>query len=141
MWGSDESWDKPEQNAIDSMELVIPGIKEHMLWHDYLTPDTYAALGEVGSPAIGIAQCIGQVGQNRVSAVSPVSGLFYTGAEVGKNMSGIGTEMATKIGLACGNYIVKNTDLTGFGKLKSTATRYIGSAPVIRSFKSASEIP
>ncbi|MBN1289290.1 MAG: NAD(P)/FAD-dependent oxidoreductase [Actinobacteria bacterium] len=141
MWGSSEPWNKPEQDAIDAMELMIPGVKDHLMWYEYLTPDTYAALGEVGSPAIGIAQCIGQVGEDRTSAISPLKGLFYVGAEVGKNMSGIGTEMSTRIGLACGNYIVKNSDLTGFGKLKSTATRYIGAAPVIKAFKTANDMP
>ncbi|MBN1289763.1 MAG: NAD(P)/FAD-dependent oxidoreductase [Actinobacteria bacterium] len=141
MWGCKEPWNKCEQDALDAMELMIPGFKEHLMWYEYMTPDTYAALGEVGSPAIGIAQCIGQVGEERPSAVSPVKGLFHVGAEVGKNMSGVGTDMATRIGLACGDYIVRNSDMSSGRKLIKVAVGYAGKAPVVKQVRSATEMP
>jgi len=47
--------------------------------------------GEGGS-IIGIGQTVNQVHEHRPSAVSPIKGLYYCSADVGK--TGIGTELA-----------------------------------------------
>ncbi|MBN1288745.1 MAG: NAD(P)/FAD-dependent oxidoreductase [Actinobacteria bacterium] len=104
-----QPYNKIEEDALSTIEQVVPGFKEHLMWYEFLTPETYIALGEQGGPAIGIGQCVGQVGKNRPSSKSPVEGLYYVGAECGVDMSGIGTDMATRCGLKCGDYIVQNS--------------------------------
>lgn len=107
-YDSKEGYEKMLPLAIESVEHAFPGYKEHMIWHDFLTPDTYMVFGEKKAPAIGIAQCIGQVGDKRPSSISPIPGLYYVGGEAGKNISGIATEMCVHSGIACGDYILKN---------------------------------
>ncbi|MBN2169608.1 MAG: NAD(P)/FAD-dependent oxidoreductase [Actinobacteria bacterium] len=112
MYESKEDFSKMEPLAMEAVEHVLPGFKEHIMWHDFLTPNTYIALGEYLAPAIGIAQCMGQIGEKRPSSISPVPGLFYVGGEAGKNISGIATDMCTKVGLACADYILQNVLVT-----------------------------
>lgn len=100
-----EPFAKAEQMGLDAMEEVIPGFKEHIIWHDFNTPETFLALGKEGAPAIGVAQCLNQVGNNRPSGKSPIPGLFYCGADTGKNNAGIGCDMSTRSGLAVGDYL------------------------------------
>ncbi|MBN1289287.1 MAG: NAD(P)/FAD-dependent oxidoreductase, partial [Actinobacteria bacterium] len=104
-YGPEDNWPKWEQKALDSIEYSYPGIKDHIIWKDFLTPGTYAALGEEGSPLIGIGQTYKQVGKNRPSSISPVKGLYHVGAEAGKGSSGIGMELASISGLRCADYI------------------------------------
>lgn len=103
-----DPYEKSEQMGLDAMEEVFPGFKEHIVWHDFNTPDTFLALGKEGAPAIGLAQCLNQVGENRPSGKSPIPGLFYCGADTGKNNSGIGCDMSTRSGLAVGDYVANN---------------------------------
>ncbi|MBN1289168.1 MAG: NAD(P)/FAD-dependent oxidoreductase [Actinobacteria bacterium] len=109
MYESKDDYSKMEPLALDSVEYVIPGFKENLMWYDFLDPSTYIALGEQLAPAVGLAQCVGQVGASRPSSKSPVEGLYYVGGEAGKNISGIATDMCTKSGLACADYIIQNT--------------------------------
>lgn len=103
-----EEHSKMEQLMLQALEHVIPGINEHMMWHDFLSPETYMVYGEQCAPAIGIAQCMGQVGKKRPSSVSPINGLFYVGGEAGRDISGVACDMCTKSGLACADYILRN---------------------------------
>lgn len=98
---------KIEKYAIESVDGLIPGFKDHIEYCDLLTPKTYAVFGEDDAPIIGIAQSLGQVGRNRPSSVSPLRGLFFVGGEAGRNVSGVACDMATNSGLACGDYILK----------------------------------
>ncbi|MBN1289262.1 MAG: NAD(P)/FAD-dependent oxidoreductase [Actinobacteria bacterium] len=107
-YDSREDYKKMEPLAIESVDHAFPGFKEHMIWYDFLTPETYIAFGEKKAPAIGIAQCIGQVGEKRPSSVSPVPGLYFVGGEAGRNISGIATEMCVHSGIVCVDYILKN---------------------------------
>ncbi|MBN2168221.1 MAG: NAD(P)/FAD-dependent oxidoreductase [Actinobacteria bacterium] len=107
-YDSKEDFKKMEPLAIESVEHAFPGFKENMIWHDFLTPETYIAFGEKKAPAIGIAQCIGQVGDKRPSSISPIPGLYYVGGEAGRNISGIATEMCVHSGIVCADYILKN---------------------------------
>lgn len=108
MYESKDDFSKMEPFALNAVEHVLPGFKDHLMWHDFLNPDTYIAFGEQLAPAIGIAQCIGQVGDKRPSSISPIENLFYVGGEAGKNISGIATDMCTKVGLACADYLLQN---------------------------------
>ncbi|MBN1288490.1 MAG: hypothetical protein JXA49_02505, partial [Actinobacteria bacterium] len=103
-----EQFNRCEQMGLDAIEEVFPGIVDHIIWHDFETPDTFLALGKEGAPAIGLAQCVGQVGKMRPSSISPIPGLFYVGADTGRNASGIGCDMSAKSGLTVGDYLAAN---------------------------------
>ena len=102
-----ENWPRWKKKILESVEFTFPGIKEHIMWEDFLPPGYYYALGEVGAPLIGIAQSYDQVGNNRPSSISPVEGLYYAGCEAGVGVSGIGMELGTQSGLTCADYILK----------------------------------
>lgn len=102
----EENWPKWEQKALDTVEDVLPGIKDHIMWYDFLVPGTYLVYGEENAPAIGIAQCMGQAGPDRPSSKSPVEGLYYVGAEAGRNSAGVATEIAIQSGLNCADYLL-----------------------------------
>ncbi|MBN2168574.1 MAG: NAD(P)/FAD-dependent oxidoreductase, partial [Actinobacteria bacterium] len=108
MFDSKEPYSKMEKLALEGFRRAFPGFDEHYLWHDFLDPDTYIALGERLAPAIGLAQCVGQVGKYRPSSISPVEGLYYVGGEAGQNISGMACDMCVKSGLAAGKHIVSN---------------------------------
>lgn len=115
----EENWSKWEQKALDSIEDVYPGIKDHIMWYDFLTPGTYLVFGEEKAPAIGLAQCMGQAGDDRPSSESPVEGLYYVGAEAGKYASGVATEVAIQSGLNAADYVLaKVKSLSLFGKAR-----------------------
>ena len=103
-----ENWSKWEEKIMDAVEFTIPGIKQHIMWKDFLTPGVYNSLGEVGAPLIGIAQSYDQVGKNRPSSISPVEGLYFVGCEAGEGISGIGMELGTQSGLTCADHIIEN---------------------------------
>ncbi|MBN1289026.1 MAG: NAD(P)/FAD-dependent oxidoreductase [Actinobacteria bacterium] len=103
-----ENWPRWEARALESANSTFPGLKDHIIWKDFLTPATYGALGEWGAPLIGIGQTYDQVGEKRPSSKSPVDGLFYAGCEAGRGVSGIGMELGTLSGIKCADYIVQN---------------------------------
>ena len=39
------------KDAMDSIEMVAPGFKEHLMWYEFLTPETYMMFGGEGAPA------------------------------------------------------------------------------------------
>lgn len=102
-----KTWAAYEKVAMDTILDAVPEIKDHIIWYDYLGPEFYEIHGEIGVPAIGLAQCIGQAGSTRPSSISPIKGLYYVGAEAGKNVSGVATELATHSGLQCADYILQ----------------------------------
>jgi phytoene desaturase len=85
--------DKWTQAYLKGLERVFPGIGEHVLWATYTSPaDINNLFGEDGS-VIGIAQKIGQVGENRPSIADPeIRNLYHCSADTG--MHGIGGELA-----------------------------------------------
>ncbi|MBN2168177.1 MAG: NAD(P)/FAD-dependent oxidoreductase, partial [Actinobacteria bacterium] len=120
----EENWAKWEQKALDAIEDAVPGISEHIIWHDFLTPATYLVFGEEKAPAIGLAQCMGQAGAERPSSISPVKGLYYVGAEAGKYVSGVATEIAIQSGLNAADYVLDQVnETTLFRKLANNIRR------------------
>ena len=113
---------------MDTILDAVPEIKDHIMWHDYLGPEFYEIHGEIGVPAIGLAQCVGQAGPTRPSSVSPIKGLYYVGAEAGRNVSGVATEMATGSGLSCADYILKTEKGPG---LAQKARKLLGMKPPV----------
>lgn len=122
-----DTWAAYEQIALDAIIDAVPEIKDHILWHDYLGPEFYEVHGEIGVPAIGLAQSMGQSGPSRPSSISPVKGLYYVGAEAGRNASGVATEVATQSGLNCADYIVK---MEKTPPLVKKIKRLLGSKPI-----------
>ena len=85
-----EKW---KQAYLKGLEKVFPGISEHILWSTYTSPlDINNLFGEDGN-VIGIAQKLGQVGNNRPPLQDPeIKNLYHCSADSG--MHGIGGELA-----------------------------------------------
>lgn len=86
-------WKQYEESVMKAVEIVFPGIKKHILWKVITTPqDIYNAAGEDGC-VIGIAQTLGQVGENRPKITDHyVKNLYHCSADTG--LHGIGGELA-----------------------------------------------
>lgn len=104
---SDDSVEKMEELALKALDNTFPGFTDHLMWHDFLTPADYVVFGEKDAPIIGIAQTFNQVGEMRPSTVSPLEGLYVVGGDAGRDISGVGTEMCARSGVACADYIVR----------------------------------
>jgi phytoene dehydrogenase-like protein len=81
------------QAYLKGLERVFPGIGQHVLWATYTSPaDIENLFGEEGN-VIGIAQKIGQVGENRPPIQDPeIENLYHCSADTG--VHGIGGELA-----------------------------------------------
>jgi len=81
------------QAYLNGLERVFPGIRDHVLWATYTSPgDIDNLFGEDGC-VIGVAQKIGQVGENRPPIPDPeIGNLYHCSADTG--MHGIGGELA-----------------------------------------------
>jgi phytoene dehydrogenase-like protein len=91
-----------------TMEMLHPGIEDHVIWKlrtgvDYTARISGRTLGEV----IGLAQDYRQVGVNRPDPRMPVRGLYLVGADAGGR--GIGTEMAGESALNVSRMIMEDT--------------------------------
>ncbi len=84
---------KWEQAFLNTLEIVFPGIGEHILWSTFTSSkDIDNLFGEEGN-VIGIAQKLGQVGENRPPIEDPeIRNLYHCSADSG--MHGIGGELA-----------------------------------------------
>ena len=96
------------------VEEYFPDLKDHVI-HCYAeSPDDIARFtGRRYGDAVGVAQTIDQVGDLRPSPVSPIKGLFYAGADVGRN--NIATELATQSAIALAPYLRKGRCHTPHG--------------------------
>jgi phytoene dehydrogenase-like protein len=90
---SREDWEKWRQAFLNALEIVFPGIREHILWTVATSPrDIDTLFGEDGC-VVGIGQKVGQVGDQRPSLEDPsVRNLFHCSADTG--LHGIGGELA-----------------------------------------------
>ena len=90
---SPEDRKKWEQAFINGLEVPFPGISEHIMWTNYTSPrDVENLFGEDGN-VIGIAQKLGQVGENRPPIEDPqIKNLYHCSADSG--VHGIGGELA-----------------------------------------------
>ena len=86
-------WKKWEQAFLNALEVVFPGIKEHIIWTATTSPtDINNLFGEDGN-VIGISQKVGQVGEDRPPLADPeIGNLYHCSADTG--MHGIGGELA-----------------------------------------------
>ena len=90
---SQEDRKKWEQAFINGLEVPFPGVSQHIMWTSYTSPsDIESLFGEDGN-VIGIAQKLGQVGENRPPIKDPeIKNLYHCSADTG--MHGIGGELA-----------------------------------------------
>ncbi len=90
---SREDWERWKQAFLNALEMVFPGVREHILWTVTTSPaDINTLFGEDGC-VIGIGQKVGQVGERRPSLEDPaVRNLYHCSADTG--MHGIGGELA-----------------------------------------------
>ena len=103
----DEKADVTEQvnKSIDNLELIYPGVKENILWWDIVKGSAVKALsGRFQSDICGLGQIVGQVADKRPNIISPIEGLFFVGADVGKD--NIGTELAAESSLSAAPLII-----------------------------------
>ncbi len=83
----------------EQVEAFFPDIKRHTIFCDESTPDHIAHFsGRINGDSVGVAQTVDQSGELRPSPVSPIKGLYYAGADVGKD--NVGTELATESAIA-----------------------------------------
>jgi phytoene dehydrogenase-like protein len=91
---------------INELELIYPGVRENVLWWDVIRGSAIKGYsGRFQSDIVGLGQIVGQVGPDRPAIVSPVEGLFFVGADVGKD--NIGTELAAESALNAAPLILK----------------------------------
>ena len=90
---SKETWKKWEESYLNTLEIVFPGVREHIMWTETSTPtDINNMFGEDGC-VIGISQKIGQVDDQRPPATDPsIKNLFHCSADTGQH--GVGGELA-----------------------------------------------
>ena len=90
---SREEWDQWEQAFLNALEMVFPGVREHILWTQTTSPaDIDRLFGENGN-VVGIGQKVGQVGEDRPRIVDPcIRNLYHCSADTG--LHGIGGELA-----------------------------------------------
>ena len=83
---------------LSAVEKYIPGVREHMIFMDVTVGDNIKDWsGRFESDMVGIAQAVGQVGQDRPTPNTPIEGLYVVGADTGS--TGIGTELSANSGL------------------------------------------
>ncbi|MBT3311788.1 MAG: NAD(P)/FAD-dependent oxidoreductase [Desulfobacterales bacterium] len=89
---------------VNVLDLIFPGLKEKVLWVDVIKGSAMKAFcGHPKPNVIGLAQKVGQVGDNRPSIDCPVPGLFHVGADVGKGYVGI--QLAAKSAINCSEVV------------------------------------
>ena len=87
-----QDWRQWEKALLNQLYRLYPQAKGKV-WHYWLeTPDFYNAwAGEAGN-IIGVGQTVDQVHERRPSVTSPIKGLYFSSADVGRYH--IGTELA-----------------------------------------------
>lgn len=100
-------WSPWMEKIKNQLERLLPGLSENTLFCREETPDHIARFnGRFYGDAVGAAQTIDQMGHLRPSMVSPVSGLYYVGADVG--WGSMATEAATASAIYLHDYFKKN---------------------------------
>jgi prolycopene isomerase len=88
----DQDWQQWKKVLLNNFYRVYPQAKGKILRYWLETPNLVNAYaGEEGN-IIGVGQTVDQIHERRPSAISPVKGLYFSSADVGRH--GIGTELA-----------------------------------------------
>jgi phytoene dehydrogenase-like protein len=109
----------PDQNFrpyLDYVESIVrkiqPELFDHIEQRELMTPGQSAALGTdaqsptSGGESYGIANSVGQAGDQRPSPKSPIHGLYYVGNDAGG--FGLGTHQAVDSGVKVAELIMEN---------------------------------
>jgi len=92
-------WEVWMKRIKEQVAEFFPGIEKHIVFCEESTPDDIASFsGRICGDSVGVAQTVDQAGNLRPSPVSPIEGLYYVGADVGKDQ--VGTELATESAIA-----------------------------------------
>ncbi len=92
-------WGKWIESCTATMKRLFPDIDKYAMWQDNITPANIDSMGAKDGTVIGLAQSVGQVGRNRPSIQSPITGLFHAGSDVGSRA--IGVELAAESAIRC----------------------------------------
>lgn len=102
---------QPHLDYIESkIRIIQPDLFDHIARREVMTPEQAVTLGtdamgeHLGGEAYGIANSIGQAGDDRPNAVSPIHGLYYAGNDAGG--FGEGTHQAVDSGVNIANLII-----------------------------------
>ncbi|MBD3229214.1 MAG: NAD(P)-binding protein [Candidatus Lokiarchaeota archaeon] len=91
---------------LAAVEKYIPGVREHKIFMDVAVGDNIAEwTGRFESDMVGIAQSVGQVGENRPKPETPIEGLYIASADTGQ--LGIGTELSAQSGFDTAKLVLK----------------------------------
>ena len=89
----------------NKIKEVFPNILDKASWVEVTTPKEVANwTGRFKGSAIGLGQTPDQTGGNRSSAMSPIKGLYYVGADA--RGRGIGTELAVDSALKLTSHLI-----------------------------------
>lgn len=77
--------------TFKTTERIIPGLRDHLLWHNVMTHRELGNMLGEGGASIGVAQTVDQVGAKRPKIKSPIEGLYVVGGEAGG--TGVGIEL------------------------------------------------
>jgi phytoene dehydrogenase-like protein len=96
------------EQVLDGVEKRIfqiwPRVREHVIWKERSHVGHVGAItGRETGECIGLAQCVGQVGANKPSPVTPIKDLLIVGCDAGAR--GVGTEQAGNSALYVANLI------------------------------------
>ena len=105
---TNENWEPWEKMLENTVYTIFPEIKEHIVWKQFFNPKQAEILwGKQGGPCIGLAQKIHQVADEKHDFKTQIEGLYLCGADVGKEVSGVGVELAITSGIKCAEEILK----------------------------------
>ncbi|MBI9074211.1 MAG: NAD(P)/FAD-dependent oxidoreductase [Desulfatibacillum sp.] len=103
-------WDQVAAKLKTQVETFFPGLADHTLFCDVSTPkDISKSTGRTFGDAIGVSQRTDQVGVLRPSKVSPVKGLYYVGADVGRG--NVASELASQSAISLFRRLKKQKSL------------------------------
>jgi len=102
-----ENIDRCEQildRVEDRIHEMWPQVRGHVMWKERSSvADVGAVTGKTTGECIGLAQCVGQVGANKPSPMTPIENLWLVGCDAGAR--GVGTEQATNSALYVANLV------------------------------------
>jgi len=92
-----QDWRRVREASLASLEDIFPGISKLIEWEEVVTPDRMKEFALEEGNAIGIAQTSDQVGEKRITQITPIENLYLAGAEAGGH--GVCTELAANSAL------------------------------------------
>lgn len=82
-----------ERACLETMEAIIPGLRKHLLFHEFVPVAAIGRwMGKSSAAAICNGQLPGQTGEDRLPVATPVPGLWLVGDGAGGR--GVGMELA-----------------------------------------------